>query len=66
VRAHVPAIGEQRHRMRHQANADLDDHHRRRNADHNASSPFRVRKIRNEIVSLTKTGMISPTHRDPK
>jgi hypothetical protein len=48
--AHVPAIGQQRHRVRHQTDCDLDDHHHRGNSDHDASPPFRVREIRNEIV----------------
>ena len=62
MRAHVPAVGQQRHRTRHQPNGDLDNHHRGRNTDHDAGAPFRVRKIRNEIVCLPETGMISSMH----
>src|SRR5436309_8813637 len=60
--AHVPAVGQQRHRVRHQPDDDLDDHHCSRNPDYDAGAPFRVRKIRNEIVRFAKTGMIRPMH----
>src|SRR6185503_12615317 len=48
--------------VRHEAGHDLDDHHRGSDNDHDARTPFRVRKIRHEIVSLTETGMINPVH----
>ncbi|MGC2627406.1 MAG: hypothetical protein WA269_11245, partial [Candidatus Udaeobacter sp.] len=62
MRAHVPAVGQQSHGVGHQTGRDLDDHHRGSDADHDARTPFRVRKIRHEIVSLTETGMINPMH----
>ncbi len=34
VRRHVQTVGEQRHRAEHHARGDLDDHHRRRDRDH--------------------------------
>ena len=65
--AHVPAVGQQGHRMRHQTDSDLDDHHRGGNPDHDAGAPFRMGEIRNEIVSLRETGMIGPPlHVDSK
>jgi hypothetical protein len=62
MRAHVPAVGQQSHRVRHQPDDDLENHHRGSDTDHDARASFRVREIRNEIVSLTKTGMISSMH----
>ena len=44
--------------LRHQPDNDLENHHRGSDTDHDARAPFRVRKIRNEIVPLTKTRMI--------
>jgi hypothetical protein len=52
--------------VRHQAGHDLDNHHRRSDTDHDARAPFRMRKIRDEIVSLTKARVIRAMHRDPK
>jgi hypothetical protein len=66
MRAHVPAVGQQRHRVRHQPDDDLDDHHRSRNPDYDAGALFRVRKIRNKIVRFAKTRMISPMHLEGK
>ena len=60
--AHVPAVGQQRHGMRHQPDRDLENHHRGRDPNHNSGPPFRVRKIGNEIVRLAKLRMISPVH----
>jgi hypothetical protein len=60
----VPAIGQQRHRIRHQPDGDLDDHHGGRNTYHNARASFRVGKIGHEVVPLSKTGMISSMHLD--
>jgi hypothetical protein len=62
--AHVPAVGQQSHRVRHEAGRDLDNHHRGSDTDHNPRAPFRMRKIRNEIVSLTKTRVIGAKHVD--
>src|SRR5437870_3289593 len=45
-----------------QANRDLEDHHCGSDTDDDASAPFRVRKVRHEIVSLSETGMISAMH----
>jgi hypothetical protein len=50
--------------VRHHAGRDLDDHHCGSDTDHNPRAPFRVRKIRDEIVSLTKMGMIRAMHLD--
>ena len=63
MRAHVPAIGQQRHRMRHQTHGDLEDHHQRRDPDHDAGALFRSGKIGNEVVCLLKTRMIRAVHR---
>ena len=52
------------HRLRHQTADDLDNHHRGSGTDHDAHAPFRLRKIRNEIVRLTETGMFGPMHLD--
>ena len=52
VRAHVPAIGQQRHRVRNETDGDLEHHHYRGDADHDARAPLRARKIRNEIVRV--------------
>jgi len=60
----VPAVGQQSHRVRHQTGDDLDNHHRGSDTDHNPRAPFRMRKIRNEIVSLTKTRVIRAKHVD--
>src|SRR5439155_20292176 len=62
MRAHVPAVSQKRHRVRHQANRDLEDHHCGSDTDDDASAPFRMRKIRNEIVRLVETRMIGPMH----
>ena len=43
---------------------DLDNHHRGSDTDHDPRAPFRMRKIRNEIVSLTKTRVIGAMHVD--
>jgi hypothetical protein len=40
------------------------NHHRGGNTDHNPRPPLRMRKIRNEIVPLAKTGVISSMHFD--
>src|SRR4051812_48327906 len=52
------------HRVRHQTGDDLDNHHRGSGTDHDARAPFRMRKIRNEIVCLTKTRVIRAMHLD--
>ncbi len=52
MRAHVPAIGQQRHRMRDEADGDFEHHHHRGDADHDARAPLRAREIRNEIVRM--------------
>ena len=60
--AHVPAIGQQRHRVGHEADSDLDRHHYRCDSDHHPGTPFRLGKIGNEVVRLAKTRMICPMH----
>ena len=55
VRAHVPAVGQQRHRMRKESDSDLEDHHHRSNADHDPRAPFRPGKIGNKVVRLPET-----------
>jgi hypothetical protein len=50
--------------VRREAGRDLDDHHRGSDTDHDARAPFRMRKIRHEIVCLPETGMICPMHLD--
>jgi hypothetical protein len=50
--------------VRHEAGRDLDNHHRGSDTDHDPRAPFRMRKIRNEIVSLTKTRVIGAKHVD--
>jgi len=44
------------------AGGDLDDHHSGSDTDHDPRSPFRMGKIRYEIVRFTKMGMIRPVH----
>ena len=46
------------------AGSDLDNHHRGSDTDHDARAAFRVRKIRDEIVPLTKTRVIRAMHLD--
>ena len=43
--AHVPAIGQQRHRVRDEAHRDLEDHHHCRDAYHDAGPSLRAGKI---------------------
>src|SRR6266404_1786335 len=62
MRAHVPAIGQQRHRTRHQTHCDLEDHHHGSDADHDPRAPFRPGKIGDKVVRLPETRMIRPVH----
>ena len=62
VCAHVPAIGQQRHRIGSDANDDLEHHHRRRNADNDAGASLRRRRIECEVVRMAKMGMIGRMH----
>ena len=55
MRAHVPAIGQQRHRMRHQTHCDLEDHHHSSDADHDAGASLRSGKIGDKVVRLPET-----------
>ena len=48
------------HRVRHQTGDD----HRGSGPDHDTHAAFRLRKIRNEIVRLTETGMLGKMHLD--
>jgi hypothetical protein len=50
--------------VRHHAGRDLDNHHRGSDTDHDARAPFRMRKIRHEIVPLTKMRVIRAMHLD--
>jgi hypothetical protein len=60
----LDTVGQQSHRMRHQTGSDLDNHHRRSDNDDDARAPFRMRKIRHEIVPLPKTRVIRAMHLD--
>jgi hypothetical protein len=62
----MPAIGEQRHRMGHDASRDLEDHHRRSDADHDPSAPFGPREIVHEIVRVLELGVMIAVHRSFK
>ena len=62
VRAHVPAIGQQRHRVRKNAGGDFDHHHHASNGDDDAGTAFALREVAHEIVSLPEMGMICPIH----
>src|SRR5437764_10942647 len=59
---HVPAIGLQSHRMRDKADRNLEHHHHRGDADHDAGASFCAGKIRNEIVRMPKRRMIRTMH----
>jgi len=60
--AHVPAISQQRHRMREDAGGDFDHHHHASDGDHDPRPPFGLGKVRHKIVRLPKPGMIGPMH----
>jgi hypothetical protein len=59
---HMPAIGQQRHRVGRETYGDLYNHHHGCDANHHPGSLFRLGKIRNEIVRFLKTRMICPIH----
>jgi len=62
VRAHVPAVREQRHRMREQAGGDFDYHHHAGNGDDYPGAAFALGKIAHEIMRMPKAGMIYTVH----
>ena|SRR4029077_9678208 len=64
VRAHVPAVREQRHRMREQAGGDLDYHHHAGNGDDYPGAAFAPGKIAHEIMRMPEAGMIYTVHCD--
>src|SRR5260370_6696939 len=62
MRTHVPAIGQQCHRMRKESDSDLEDHHHRSDADHDTGASFRPGKIGNEVVRLFEARMSKAMH----
>jgi hypothetical protein len=62
VRAHVPAVGEQRHRVGEKAGNNLDDHHHAGDRDHDPCPALAFGKIVHEIVRMAKVGMICLLH----
>jgi hypothetical protein len=64
VRAHVPAIREQRHRMREQSGGDLNHHHHAGNGNHYPGAAFALGKITHEIMRMPEVGMIYTVHSD--
>src|SRR5438132_9174506 len=62
MRAHVPAIGQQRHGVRKNASGNFDDHHHAGNDNHDVRSAFAFREVAHEIVRMAETGMLGPVH----
>ena len=62
VSAHVPAIGEQGHRMRKNARGNLDDHHHAGNGNDDVRTMFSFREVVHEAVRMPKLGTIRPMH----
>ncbi len=58
MRAHVPAIGQQRHRVRKNAGGDFDHHHHAGDGDDDAGAAFAFREVAHEIVRMPKPGMV--------
>jgi len=62
MRAHVPAIGQQRHGVRKNAGGNFDDHHHAGDGDDDAGAAFAFREVAHEIVRMAETGMLGPVH----
>jgi len=62
MRAHVPAVGQQGHRMRKNARGNLDDHHYAGNGNDDVRTTFSFREVVDEVVRMPKLGMIRPVH----
>ena len=66
MRAHVPAVGQQRHGMGKDSGGDLDDHHHASNGNDDARAALAFREIAYEIVAMAETGVIRAMHADVK
>src|SRR5205814_4003771 len=62
MRAHVPAIGQQRHGMREKTSGNFDDHHHAGNGNDDVRSTFAFGEVAHEIVRMAETGMLGPVH----
>ncbi len=62
MRAHVPAIGQQRHGIGCNADSNLEHHHRCGNGDDDARATFGSGRIQSEIVRVSEARMIGPMH----
>src|SRR5260370_1814003 len=62
VRAHVPAVGQQRHRARKKAGSNFDHHHHAGDGNHDMGTALAFREVAHEIVRVPKTGMLGPIH----
>lgn len=62
MRAHVPAVGQERHGVRKKAGGDFDDHHHARNGYDDARAALSLREIAYEIVGMAETGVIRVVH----
>ena len=62
MRAHVPAVGQQRHRVRKKAGRNFDYHHHPSDGDDDTGSAFAFREVAHEIVRMAETGMLGPVH----
>ena len=60
--AHVPAVGQQRHRVRKKAGRNFDYHHHPSDGDDDARATLAFREIAHEIVRMPETGMLGPVH----
>src|ERR1700731_2989154 len=60
VRAHVPAVGQQRHRVRKNAGGNFDHHHHAGDGNHDMVTAFAFREVAHEIVRVPKTEMLGP------
>lgn len=64
VRAHMPAIGEQRHGIERDAGDNFDDHHCGGNADHDTRSMLRSRCVRGVVVGMAPCAGVGPMHEE--
>src|SRR6267143_6292736 len=62
VCAHVPAVGQQRHRVRKKAGRNFDYHQHASDGDDDVRAALAFRKIAHKIVRMPKTGMLGSIH----
>src|SRR6266496_1008177 len=62
VRAHVPAIRQQSHRMRKKPRSYFHHHHHASNGDDDPGTALTPRKITGKIMRMPKLGMIRLMH----